>query len=45
MPAWQNATFQAPFVSLMADAGLILAMSADGGIVEGRRSVAVERKK
>jgi hypothetical protein len=29
----------------MADAGLILAMSADGGIVEGRRSIAVERKK
>jgi eukaryotic-like serine/threonine-protein kinase len=45
VPAWQNATFQAPFVSLMADAGLILAMSADGGIVEGRRSVALERKK
>jgi hypothetical protein len=45
VPAWQNATFQAPFVSLIADAGLILAMSADGGIVEGRRSVAAERKK
>jgi hypothetical protein len=45
VPAWQNATFQAPFVSLIADAGLILAMSADGGIVEGRRSVAVERKR
>ena len=26
-------------------AGLILAMSADGGIVEGRRSVAADRKK
>jgi hypothetical protein len=44
-PAWKDPGFQAPFVSLMADAGLILAMSADGGIVEGRRSVAAERKK
>jgi serine/threonine protein kinase len=43
--AWKDPAFQAPFVSLMADAGLILAMSADGGIVEGRRSVANERKK
>jgi hypothetical protein len=41
--AWKDPAFQAPFVSLMADAGLILAMSADGGIVEGRRSVANER--
>jgi len=45
MPAWKDPVFQAPFVSLMADAGLILAMSADGGIVEGRRSIATERKK
>ena len=45
MPAWQDATFQAPFVSLMADAGLLRAMSADGGIVEGRRGLTVERKR
>jgi eukaryotic-like serine/threonine-protein kinase len=45
VPAWKDASFQAPFVSLMADAGLILAMSADGGIVEGRRSVAATSKK
>ena len=49
MPAWKDPLFQAPFVSLMAYAGLILAMSADGGIVEGRRSIAgsitSERKK
>jgi eukaryotic-like serine/threonine-protein kinase len=37
--AWRDSLFQAPFVSLIADAGLILAMSADGGIVEGRRSI------
>lgn len=45
VPAWKDVGFQAPFVSLIADAGLILAMSADGGIVEGRRAVATERKK
>jgi hypothetical protein len=45
VPAWKDATFQAPFVSLIADAGLILAMSADGGIVEGRRSLAASNPK
>jgi serine/threonine protein kinase len=45
VPAWKDVGFQAPFVSLIADAGLILAMSADGGIVEGRRAVTSERKK
>jgi hypothetical protein len=45
VPAWKDIGFQAPFVSLIADAGLILAMSADGGIVEGRRALATERKK
>jgi hypothetical protein len=44
-PAWKDAAFQAPFVSLLADAGLILAMSADGGIVEGRRSLATASRK
>jgi serine/threonine protein kinase len=45
MPAWKDDSFRAPFVSLMADAGLIRAMSADGGIVEGRRGLTVERKR
>jgi eukaryotic-like serine/threonine-protein kinase len=35
-PAWADHTWGAPFVSLMADAGLVVAMTADGGIVEGR---------
>jgi hypothetical protein len=35
-PAWADTTWGAPFVSLMADAGLVVAMTADGGIVEGR---------
>jgi hypothetical protein len=35
-PAWAESSWGAPFVSLMADAGLVVAMTADGGIVEGR---------
>ncbi|HEV8549938.1 MAG TPA: serine/threonine-protein kinase, partial [Polyangiaceae bacterium] len=35
-PAWAEGTWGAPFVSLMADVGLVVAMTADGGIVEGR---------
>ena len=35
-PAWADHGWGAPFVSLMADAGLVVAMTADGGIVEGR---------
>lgn len=35
-PVWRDSRWQAPFVSLMADAGVIVAMTADGGIVEGR---------
>jgi serine/threonine protein kinase len=35
-PAWADPSWGAPFVSLMADAGLVVAMTADGGIVEGR---------
>ena len=35
-PAWADESWNAPFVSLMADAGLIVGLTADGGIVEGR---------
>ena len=35
-PVWKDARWQAPFVSLMADSGVVVAMTADGGIVEGR---------
>ncbi|MBI2393423.1 MAG: hypothetical protein HYV09_27815 [Deltaproteobacteria bacterium] len=34
--AWSDARFQAPFGSLHADDGRVLAMSVDGGVVEGR---------
>ncbi|HWA71423.1 MAG TPA: serine/threonine-protein kinase [Polyangiaceae bacterium] len=35
-PVWTNTDWQTPFVSLMADAGMLTAMTVDGGIVEGR---------
>jgi serine/threonine protein kinase len=41
-PAWTDESWGAPFVSLMADAGLIVGLTADGGIVEGR-SLAAHR--
>ncbi|HVR18064.1 MAG TPA: hypothetical protein VMS65_00160, partial [Polyangiaceae bacterium] len=34
--AWQDPTWSAPFISLLAQPGLMLAMTADGGIIEGR---------
>ncbi|MGZ3416552.1 MAG: serine/threonine-protein kinase [Polyangiales bacterium] len=34
--AWSDRRFQAPFASIYADDGRILAMSVDGGVVEGR---------
>jgi len=33
---WQDESWQAPFVSMIADAGMVVAMTADGGILEGR---------
>ncbi|MEO8906176.1 MAG: hypothetical protein ABI488_26575, partial [Polyangiaceae bacterium] len=35
---WNDPTWQAPFVSIMADAGMLVAMTADGGVLEGRAS-------
>jgi hypothetical protein len=34
--AWSDATWEAPFISLFADVGRVFAMTADGGILEGR---------
>jgi len=34
--AWSDGRFQAPFGSIYADDGRVLAMSVDGGVVEGR---------
>jgi hypothetical protein len=35
-PVWQDQSWQAPFVSMIADAGMVVAMTADGAILEGR---------
>jgi len=35
---WHDPSWNAPFVSIMADAGMLVAMTADGGILEGRAS-------
>ncbi|MBI4704487.1 MAG: serine/threonine protein kinase [Deltaproteobacteria bacterium] len=34
--AWSDALWRAPFVAITADVGRVLAVSADGGVVEGR---------
>lgn len=36
--AWHDASWTEPFVSILAEPGLVLAVTADGGIVEGRTS-------
>jgi serine/threonine protein kinase len=35
-PVWENASFVAPFVSVFADIDVVLAVTADGGVLEGR---------
>jgi hypothetical protein len=35
-PVWRDPEWRTPFVSVMADAGMVVAMTVDGGIVEGR---------
>ncbi|MES1173634.1 MAG: serine/threonine-protein kinase [Myxococcales bacterium] len=35
-PAWSDPTWDAPFVSMIADSGRLMAMTASAGIVEGR---------
>lgn len=42
---WSNPAWHAPFVSLMADAGMLVAMTVDGGIVEGRAGWRAPRTK
>jgi serine/threonine protein kinase len=33
---WEDGVFSSPFVSVMADVGMVLAVTADGGVLEGR---------
>ncbi|MCC6553731.1 MAG: serine/threonine protein kinase [Polyangiaceae bacterium] len=35
-PLWQDESWRAPIVSLFTDLGIVIAMTADGGIIEGR---------
>lgn len=34
---WHDSTWKAPFISLFVDPGLIVAITADGGVLEGRK--------
>ena len=35
-PIWRDPSWKAPIVSLFTDLGIVIAMTADGGIIEGR---------
>lgn len=34
--AWKDLRWQTPFIAVMSDPGMVMAMTADGGIIEGR---------
>ena len=36
---WQDPGWEAPFVSILADVGMVVAMTADGGVLECRAPV------
>jgi hypothetical protein len=38
-PVWQDLSVEVPIVSLFLDTGLCIAMTVDGGIIEGRAAV------
>ncbi len=40
---WRSADWRAPFVSVFADVGLVIGMTADGGVIEGRWELADTR--
>jgi hypothetical protein len=33
---WNDSSYTAPFISVIADAGMVTALAADGAIIEGR---------
>lgn len=39
-PVWRDPAWRAPFVSVFADPGLVVAMTVDGGVLEARAPVA-----
>ncbi len=40
---WRSADWRSPFVSVFADVGLVIGMTADGGVIEGRWELADAR--
>ena len=38
MQIWRDDSWQAPFISILADASMVVAMTADGGVLECRTS-------
>ncbi|MCA9597593.1 MAG: serine/threonine protein kinase [Myxococcales bacterium] len=36
---WENSTWQAPFISLLAETGMVVAVTVDGGVLESRATV------
>lgn len=42
---WSSEQWQSPFISLMADAGMLIAMTVDGGVLEGRAAWHAQRSR
>jgi eukaryotic-like serine/threonine-protein kinase len=42
--AWTNPSWSAPFVSILADVGRIVAVTADGGVVQAERAPGFQRR-
>jgi hypothetical protein len=42
---WTGKEWQSPFISLMADAGMLIAMTVDGGVLEGRAAWHAARER
>jgi hypothetical protein len=42
--AWSDASWTAPFVSILADVGRVVAVTADGGIVQAERVPAFQAR-
>jgi hypothetical protein len=40
---WRSAEWRSPFVSVFADVGLVIGVTADGGVIEGRWELADSR--
>lgn len=43
-PAWSNPAWTSPFVSIFADVGRVVAVTADGAIVQAERTVGLQAR-